>query len=62
MAEKYGKYCPINSHPQSDGMCQKGKCEWWVKRIGGINIEACSIRVLAENVFFIQEYSSRITK
>jgi len=57
MAKK--KYCPVNSHPKSDGMCKKEKCEWWIRRMGGINIEVCSIRVLAENLFFIQEFSTR---
>jgi len=57
MADK--KYCPINGHPKSDGMCQKEKCEWWVQGAGGINLATCSIRVLAENLFFIQEYLGR---
>ncbi len=56
------KLCPQRFHPDGDGLCIKEKCEWWVKGLGGISIEACSIKVLAENVFFIQEYSSRITR
>ena len=31
MADK--KYCPINSHPQSDGMCHKEKCALWNSQV-----------------------------
>ena len=27
--------CPINSHPQSDGMCQKEKCALWTSERWG---------------------------
>jgi len=57
MTEK--KYCPINSHPKSDGMCKKEKCVWWILELGGISIATCSIKVLAENLFFIQGYLGR---
>ena len=56
MAEEKKKLCPMLNERD----CRKENCEWWAKRMGGINIEACSIRVLAENLFFIQECLKRV--
>ena len=41
MAEE--KYCPVNSHPKSDGMCKKEKCAWW-----DILARDCAITVIAK--------------
>jgi len=23
------KFCPVNNHPLSSGMCMKNQCAWW---------------------------------
>ncbi len=62
------KYCPMKLSSKAESphnqfyFCEKEKCEWWGKRLGGLNIEACSIRILAENLFFIQEHLNRMVK
>ena len=56
------KLCPFLMMKHDEAFkcnCQKESCVWWIQGAGGINIAACSIRVLAENLFFIQEYSKR---
>jgi len=39
------KYCPINSHPKSDGMCKKEKCAWWIGKTHPLDTakEGCAI-------------------
>lgn len=39
-------YCPLQSHPQSDGMCSKEKCRWW-----SIPGDCCVIEQIAD-IFF----------
>jgi len=58
MVKEKKKYCPLSFFAPQDesSYCQKEKCEWWIVGIGGISIATCSIKVLAENLFFIQEY------
>jgi len=50
MAEK--KYCPINSHPKSDGMCKEKKCALWM---WGEN--CCSLKSIAEDLNHISNHS-----
>ena len=39
------KYCPINSHPKSDGMCKKEKCAWWSE-----STEDCAILMIGNYI------------
>ena len=65
MAEEKKKICPLTytlgkgAYDQESAdfdYCVKEQCEWWIVGLGGISIGACSRRVLAENLFFIQEH------
>jgi hypothetical protein len=47
-----GEFCPINAHPQSDGMCKKVKCQWWA---GG---HGCIVHVLARALCDIRDRTS----
>ncbi|GAG85182.1 unnamed protein product [marine sediment metagenome] len=57
---KEKKLCPRRFHPDGDGECIGESCEWWIVGMGGISIATCSIRVLAENLFFIRENLKRV--
>jgi len=46
MREEKQILCPLQSHPQSDGLCTKEKCRWW--RDPG---NCCVIEQLAD-IFF----------
>lgn len=53
MAEENKKFCPIQQccmpgiEPPRQFFCDEEKCEWWIKSMGGIKIENCSIKALA---------------
>ncbi len=51
------KYCPINSHPQSDGMCQKEKCAWW-----NSSEKNCAVSMLAHYVSMLWEHRYHVDR